>query len=47
MIQQHPRQPNGTTDSEQIIFTFDDRQWRIRGLEKQLSCERLRAMAIR
>ena len=23
-------------------FTFDDRQWRVRGLEKQLSCERLR-----
>ena len=42
MIQQHPLQPNGTTDSEQITFTFDDRQWRVRGLEKQLSCERLR-----
>ena len=42
MIQQHPAEPHQGSEPEQITFTFDDRQWRIRGLEKQLSCERLR-----
>jgi hypothetical protein len=28
--------------NEQLTFTYDDRHWRVRGLEKQLSCERLR-----
>ena len=27
---------------EQLTFTYDDGQWRVRGLDKQLSCERLR-----
>ena len=27
---------------EQVTYTFDDRHWRVRGLEKQLSCERLK-----
>lgn len=27
---------------EQLTFTYDDRHWRVRGLEKQLSCERLK-----
>ena len=26
---------------EQLTFTYDDRHWRVRGLDKQLSCERL------
>ena len=42
MIQQNPAEPHQSTEPEQVTFTFDDRQWRIRGLEKQLSCERLR-----
>ncbi|MFV1968753.1 MAG: hypothetical protein ACC628_25330 [Pirellulaceae bacterium] len=25
-----------------LTFTYDDRHWRVRGLEKQLSCERLK-----
>ena len=37
MIQPHP-----TEQDNQLTFTFDDRHWRVRGLEKQLSCERLR-----
>jgi DNA primase len=27
---------------DSVRFTFDDRHWRVRGLEKQLSCERLK-----
>ena len=27
---------------EPLTFTYDDRHWRVRGLDKQLSCERLR-----
>jgi DNA primase len=42
MIQEHPHETNGSREPQQITFTFDDRQWRVRGLEKQLSCERLR-----
>ncbi len=42
MIQQNPAEQHQSTEPEQVTFTFDDRQWRIRGLEKQLSCERLR-----
>src|SRR3990170_8222028 len=26
----------------QLTFTYDDRHWRVRGLDKELSCERLR-----
>jgi DNA primase len=37
MIQNQP-----PAESQQPTFTFDDRHWRVRGLEKQLSCERLR-----
>ena len=29
-------------DHNPITFTFDDRHWRVRGLESQLSCERLK-----
>jgi hypothetical protein len=29
-------------DPQQLCFTFADRHWRVRGLETQLSCERLR-----
>ena len=29
-------------DTESLTFTFDDRHWRVRGLDKQLSCERMR-----
>lgn len=28
--------------NEPLTFTYDDRHWRVRGLDKQLSCERLR-----
>lgn len=28
--------------SDPITFTFDDRHWRVRGLESELSCQRLR-----
>jgi DNA primase len=34
--QEHP------APADQLTYTFDDRHWRVRGLEKQLSCERLR-----
>ena len=37
----HPT-PTPTPNDEQLTYTFDDRHWRVRGLEKQLSCERLR-----
>ena len=41
------KEPSMTTDTptaphEQLSFTYDDRHWRVRGLEKQLSCERLK-----
>ena len=35
-------QPTPTERDDQLTFTFDDRHWRVRGLEKQLSCERLK-----
>ena len=28
--------------ADPLTFTFDDRHWRVRGLDKQLSCERLK-----
>jgi len=28
--------------NEQLTFTYDDRHWRVRGLERQLSCERMK-----
>ena len=31
-----------TEHASQLTYTFDDRHWRVRGLEKQLSCERLK-----
>ena len=31
-----------TISEHQITFTYDDRHWRVRGLEKQLSCERMK-----
>ncbi len=31
-----------TTDTASCTFSFDDRHWRVRGLEKQLSCERMK-----
>jgi len=34
--------PRAAAPADDVQFTFDDRQWRVRGLEKQLSCERLR-----
>ena len=34
--------PHPTPRDDQLTFTFDDRHWRVRGLEKQLSCERLK-----
>ena len=34
--------PAPTSPDNQLTYTFDDRHWRVRGLEKQLSCERLR-----
>ena len=37
MLSPHPTPPD-----DQLTFTFDDRHWRVRGLEKQLSCERLK-----
>ncbi len=37
MLSPHPTEPN-----DQLTFTYDDRHWRVRGLEKQLSCERLK-----
>ncbi len=37
MIQLH-----ATQQDDQLTYTFDDRHWRVRGLEKQLSCERLK-----
>ena len=37
MIQTTP-----TEHDDQLTYTFDDRHWRVRGLEKQLSCERLK-----
>jgi hypothetical protein len=30
------------SDNRQITLIYDDRHWRVRGLEKQLSCERLK-----
>jgi len=33
--------PLRAENDQQPTFTFDDRHWRVRGLEKQLSCERL------
>ncbi len=42
MIQQHPQPTHDSSQSQSVTFTFDDRHWRVRGLEKQLSCERLR-----
>ena len=35
-------QPTPTERDDQLTYTFDDRHWRVRGLEKQLSCERLK-----
>ncbi len=35
-----PPTPTPTPNDEQLTYTFDDRHWRVRGLEKQLSCER-------
>ena len=37
MIQKH-----ATPEEQQPTFSFDDRHWRVRGLEKQLSCERMK-----
>ncbi|MHB8974644.1 MAG: hypothetical protein ACYC3X_31270 [Pirellulaceae bacterium] len=37
MIQLH-----ATQQDDQLTYTFDDRHWRVRGLDKQLSCERLK-----
>ena len=36
-----PRRRTGA-EPDPWSFTFDDRHWRVRGLETQLSCERLR-----
>ena len=33
---------NKQIEDDQPTFTFDDRHWRVRGLDKQLSCERMR-----
>ena len=35
-----PTHTHTHTQDEQLTYTFDDRHWRVRGLEKQLSCER-------
>ena len=35
-------QPTPTERGDQLTYTFDDRHWRVPGLEKQLSCERLK-----
>ena len=45
------KEPSMTTDTptaphEQLSFTYDDRHWRVRGLEKQLSCERLKVQLL-
>lgn len=34
--------PTPTENDAQLTYTYDDRHWRVRGLEKQLSCERLK-----
>ncbi len=31
-----------TEDAQGLTFTWDDRHWRVRGLDKQLSCERMK-----
>jgi hypothetical protein len=33
---------NNDSDNSHITLIYDDRHWRVRGLEKQLSCERLK-----
>ena len=38
----HDRRHHLHGSHEQLTFTYDDRHWRVRGLDKQLSCERLR-----
>ncbi len=35
-------QKNTLLEETRPTFTFDDRHWRVRGLEKQLSCERMK-----
>ena len=35
-------QKNPLLEDDCPAFTFDDRRWRVRGLEKQLSCERMK-----
>lgn len=37
-----PALPLRAEDAESLTFTFDDRHWRVRGLDKQLSCERMK-----
>ena len=39
---QTPSASPATEHESQLLYTFDDRHWRVRGLEKQLSCERLK-----
>ena len=37
-----PPTPTPTQQDDQLTYTYDDRHWRMRRLDKQLSCERLR-----
>jgi hypothetical protein len=39
---QTPSASPATEQESQLLYSFDDRHWRVRGLEKQLSCERLK-----
>ena len=34
--------PAVRAEADAMAFTFDDRHWRVRGFEKQLSCERMK-----